>query len=600
MGDNTILTPGQTGGQECAQPLQEQDTQYLKKDNYLGEFEEETEKSLARENLGVYPKTSVYTQQEADIKSKTLIQEAMQQHLATEDPHGILPQIKSELEGVVKKDGSTPFLNPQTGVDPVSDFHLTTKRFVQKLLSDHLLADDPHNIISQVEDILANYVKLSQVYLKNQVYTTQEVDSKLSGFIKKDGTTPFTKAQIGVDPLIDSHLSTKRYVDQVMWNHLVDIDPHGFMTTLNQRLANYYKKTETYSKAETYSRVQIDAIIRSLVNDAAAEAIQEHINQFDPHNILQEIRKEGYIKQDGSTPFKATQKGVEGTEPNDLVVLSQLQTLKDELQSSIDNTNCIWITSGPVQTTVGFVEDNSEVPAQMTVQEIMDAIFYGKAVEVRAESPVLVGDTTKVDMYIRGSLGLIQFVELYQNNKLVNVFYKGAFEEDRGHAQTDSLPVTENTTFKMIVHYINGTTLTATCEVEVSLGVFVGLLPKWYSGSLITWEYLQNLIKEDSYNNKLYGSISESTSSQTISQKFKFTSYDDPKHIFIVIPENYSQLISMSTLSQQFGLDAFDIISRIPLDSAGNGESVIYTVYIYRQAIVTANDLQVTFNFNKE
>lgn len=599
MGDNSILIPGMTGGQECAQPLQEQDTQYLKKDNYLGEFEDEAEKSLVRENLGVYPKTSVYTQQEADIKSKTLIQEALQQHLSTEDPHGILPQVESKLEGIVKQDGSTPFLSPQTGVDPVSDFHLTTKRFVQKLLNDHLLADDPHNIISKVEDILTSYVKLSQVYLKNQVYTTQEVDSRLSSFIKKDGTTPFTKAQIGVDPLIDSHLSTKRYVDQVMWNHLVDIDPHGFMTTLNQRLANYYKKSETYSKAETYSRIQIDTIIRSLVNNAAAEAIQEHINQFDPHNILPEIRKEGYVKQDGTTPFKTAQKGVEGVEPNDLVILSQLETLKTDLEGKIEQKECVWITSGPVQTTVGFVEDNSEVPAQMTLQEIMDAIFYGKAVDVKSVPIAVVGSIVTVDMYIRGTLGLVHTVELYQNDQLIGTFSKEDFESDRGHHSTNSLPIVEDTTFTLKVYYCTGAVLQDTWLTKVSFGLFVGLLPQWYTGSLITWEYLQQLAKEDSYNNKFYGGLCKDHL-ETLKHKFNFSSPTDPKHIFVVVPKDYPDLYQMSTPSQQFGLDAFDIIDTIPLKIPELSEDTLYKVYIYKQVLVTLGDVEVTFNFNNE
>lgn len=596
MGDNTILTPGQTGGQECAQPLQEQDTQYLKKDNYLGEFEEEAEKSLARENLGVYPKTSVYTQQEADIKSKTLIQEAMQQHLATEDPHGILPQIKSELTGAVKQDGSTPFLNPQTGVDPISDFHLTTKRFVQKLLNDHLLADDPHGIISQVEDILANYVKLSQVYLKNQVYTTQEVDSKLSGFIKKDGTTPFTKAQIGVDPLIDSHLSTKRYVDQVMWNHLVDIDPHGFMTTLNQRLANYYKKTETYSKAETYSRVQIDSIIRSLVKDAALEAIQEHIYQFDPHNILAEIKKEEYVKQDGSTPFKATQKGVEGVELNDLVTLSQLQNLQQKLQESIDNKECIWRTSGPVQSTVGHVEDNSEVPSVMTFQEIMDAIFYGKMIDVTSVPVAAIGSIVDVTMCIRGG-GVIQYAELYQNNQLIGTYYKEDFKDCC--YTVNSLPIVQDTTFLFKVYYCNGSVLTDTWETKVSFGVFVGLLPQWYTGSIITWDYLLSLVQDDSFNNKFYGQYCPSNI-EDINHRYNFQNPKDPKHLFIVVPKDFPELHQLITPSQQFGTDAFDIIDTIPLRLPGMTEDFLYTIYIYKQVLVTLNNLDVTFQFCKE
>ena len=170
---------------------------------------------------------------------------------------------------MVKDDGSTPFKAPQSGVDPITEFHLTTKRFVTNLLDSHLRADDPHHIMDKVNEALAVYVKLSQVYLKQEVYKKNEVDALFSPYIKKDGTTPFVKAQLGVDPIAESHLATKRYVDSVMSNHLVDIDPHGFMTILNQRLALYYKKSDTYSKAETYSRAQIDSIINSLVVEAA-------------------------------------------------------------------------------------------------------------------------------------------------------------------------------------------------------------------------------------------------------------------------------------------------------------------------------------------
>ena len=47
---------------------------------------------------------------------------------------------------------------------------------------------------------LAVYVKLSQVYLKQEVYKKNEVDALFSPYIKKDGTTPFVKAQLGVPP----------------------------------------------------------------------------------------------------------------------------------------------------------------------------------------------------------------------------------------------------------------------------------------------------------------------------------------------------------------------------------------------------------------
>lgn len=592
MGDNTILTPGMTGAQECAQPQVEQDTQYLVKDNYLGEFENEVEKSLVLENLGVYPKTKVYTKTESDIANKTAIKEALQQHLNSEDPHGIIPQIENELIGVVRQDGSTPFLNPQTGVDPISEFHLTTKRFVQRLLNDHLLAEDPHKIIDKVQDILTNYVKLSQVYLKNQVYTTQEVDSKLSGFLKKDGTTPFVKPQLGVEPVIDSHLATKRYVDQVMWNHISDIDPHGFISLLNNRLANYYKKSETYSKAETYSRIQLDTIIRSLVADAAREAIEEHVHQFDPHNILPEIRKENYVKQDGSTPFRNIQKGVEGVEENDLVVLSQLNKLKEELSKEISAKEITWVTSGPVQTTVGFVEDNTELPKEMTFQEIMDAIFYGKSISIDVPDYVTIGDKCPVTLCIHGSLGLVQYAELYQNGELIYTLSKEDFES--GCITVDSLPILVDTTFTFKVYYLNGAYHEVSASTSCGLPVFIGLLPKWKPAYTITMEYLKTLEAEDSEGTQnRFVSCGNNIDSLSFDYKFQDA---ELRHPFIVLPKSYPDLQGITTSSQNFGIEAFDVISDIPLEVEGVEDSIIFKIYVYKQALSSLNQ-KITFNF---
>jgi hypothetical protein len=40
-----------------------------------------------------------------------------------------------------------------------------------------------------------------------------------------------------------------------MYKHLVDVDPHGFIATLNNRLAYYAKTANVYDKSQTYSRV---------------------------------------------------------------------------------------------------------------------------------------------------------------------------------------------------------------------------------------------------------------------------------------------------------------------------------------------------------
>lgn len=81
-----------------------------------------------------------------------------------------------------------------------------------------------------------------------------------------------------------------------MYKHLVDVDPHGFISILNKRLASYAKANNVYDKTQTYSRVQVDSIIRSLVSEAAKEAIIDHLNEFDPHNILAEVRKLKFVK----------------------------------------------------------------------------------------------------------------------------------------------------------------------------------------------------------------------------------------------------------------------------------------------------------------
>lgn len=203
---NTILTPGEENINPS--PI-EQTTPYLEKDNYLSEYQTEGEKAVVRENLDVYSKDSVYNKTESDTLLDKTIKEAFDKYLNMDDPHGILPTVEEMIEGVVRNDGSTPFLAPQKGVDPVQDYHLATKRFVTKLLKDHIGSEDPHKILPEVEDMLEQYVKQSQVYFKNQLYTKNEIDQQSGKYIQKDGSTPFTKAQIGADPQIDSHLATK-------------------------------------------------------------------------------------------------------------------------------------------------------------------------------------------------------------------------------------------------------------------------------------------------------------------------------------------------------------------------------------------------------
>nr|DAJ81380.1 MAG TPA: hypothetical protein [Caudoviricetes sp.] len=111
-----------------------------------------------------------------------------------EDPHGILPTVEEMIADMVKTDGSTPFTLPQSGVDPQIDSHLTTKKYVDKIVREHANAEDPHNILPEVHYLLQQYVKTADIYSKSQLYTKTDIDTQAKQYIKKDGTTPFTKA----------------------------------------------------------------------------------------------------------------------------------------------------------------------------------------------------------------------------------------------------------------------------------------------------------------------------------------------------------------------------------------------------------------------
>lgn len=591
MADNSILTPGYQDPIETpvTSPPQED---CLIKDNFLSEYETEEEKSVVRENLNVPSKDSVYSRQDVDTQVSEKIRATIQEYLNMEDPHGILPTVAEMIADTVKSDGSTPFTAPQTGVDPQTAQHLTTKNYVDKLVREHVNADDPHNILPEVAILLEKYVRITDVYVKSQLYTKQDIDNQAKDYIRKDGSTPFTKAQIGADPQIDSHLATKRYVDKSLYNHQVDVDPHGFLTILNQRLASYAKKKDVYDKTQTYSRTQIDSIIHNLVNETIDASLQSFMDTVN--DKFEYIRLQKYVKQDGSVPFRGPQAGVDAVEEEHLTTLRQLnqavEDLEQNLTEQIQAKECLWKTSGPVESTVGHIDDNTPVPATMSLQEVLDAIFYGKGISISAPDYVTINNKVPITLCVHGSTGLINVAELYQDGKLTISFVKEDFEN--GCVTVDSLPIIEDTEFTFKVTYTNEAVHEESITVKAALPIFVGLLPKWKFGNMITWNYLEELASEEPNNNQF---INSSNNLNQISINYSF---QDAKlrHPFIVVPVSYPDLDNMSTTPQRFGIDAFDVIDMIPLQVPGIEKDIIFKIYIYRQALSSLNQ-EVTFNF---
>ena len=58
----------------------------------------------------------------------------------------------------------------------------------------------------------------------------------------------------------------------------------------------------------------------------------------------------------------------------------------------------------------------------------MDAIFYGKSVDVKAPAYALLGSIVDVELFVRGSTGVISYAELWQNDELIGTYTKDDFE----------------------------------------------------------------------------------------------------------------------------------------------------------------------------
>lgn len=587
----TILTPGKDNGSNIEQ-TPTVNPGYLVKDNLLSEFQTDSEKSVARFNLGVLAAEDVYTKEEVEPVISERIARKIAEHLDSSD-HITEEAVLELLVDLVKNDGTTPFTAPQAGVDPVSNHDLATKIYVDRLIQNCLKIADKAKILEQVANTLRDYVKQEDVYTKDEVYTKDQINNQNTKFVKADGTTPFEKPQSGRTPQISSHLTTKGYVDALLQSHKVDIDPHGFTEKLNNKLRKYVLKDNVYDRTQTYSRGQIDYLIDKLVAAAVEEELRSHVDLDDPHGIIDKVKQLGYVHKDGSIAFTAPQKGVDAVNPQELVTLRQLLSSISEVRDEIGEIpEPIWKTSGPVESTVGHVEDNTPVPDTMTLQEVCDAIFYGKGICLEVPEFVTITHTCEVTMCIHGSTGLIDHAELFQNGKVIASFFGEDFKD--GCVTIDSEPLYSDAEFTFKVYYTNESIHEETKLVHCYLPVFVGLLPKWEFGNVVTMDRLIELSSEDpeGTQNKFlnYG---KDLKSFTFGYKFQDAGL---RHPFVVLPESYPDLDNMTTASQKFNVEAFDVIDMIPMRIPGMSTDTVYKMYIYKQALSSLNQ-DVTFNF---
>lgn len=589
MGDNDILIGGQTSGCNTEPTETSIDTSnFLQKDQYLGEFSDQAilpdgstfnEKAKVRDNLDIYSRSEVedMVDTEHDHMLQT-VNSTMRQHLEQDDPHGS----KVYADEAIRQQYNTITVELNT-------LKANLESLLNRRLLEFVKTNDFETFKSQVLRDMA--LAFENVYTKAKVYTKDEINVLNSQFVKINGTTPFTKPQEGIDPKLDRHLATKRYVDNV-FSHATDfLNNIEFRTWINQRLAAYAKLSDTYNRNTIDNKLQnlVDSVVETAVNKALTDILADHLEAEDPHG------DRAYA--DGKFATKESITNLSKEDVPDLV--EELERDRDAATAAaIKEAEPVWKTAGPVQTTVGFVEDNTDFQGkEFTLQGIMDAIFYGKQVQIDAGDEVVMGATTDVTITVHGSTETVTRIVIKQGDEVLAEL-EASDLDDNGQATVKSLPIIEDTEFTVEVYYYGiDEPVTASTTVKVGFATFIGIIPKYETASTISWDRLVELANSDPTNNKFFSTRAESISNLEL--RYDFETPGDPKQILVAVPADYPDIVEMATSSQQFGIDAFNVVQQVPLNiKLENGviKTMLYKYFVYKQAIVTLST-KVTFKF---
>lgn len=565
------------------------DEEFLQKNQYLGEFSEQAtlpdgtvfnEKEKARDNLDVYSRDEVDDKidWEHDHMLDT-VNSTMRAHLDAEDPHGdraYVDSITQQQQNAI----TTQLNNLKNNIEATLSRSLSTflktgdfEQFRQELLCD-----------------IAR--KLSNTYSKDKLYTKLEIDVLNEQFVKKDGSVPFVRPQTGVDPRLDKHLATKRYVDNAFAHASDFLNNVEFRNWINQKLAVYAKLSDTYSRSVIDSKLEslVESSVDAALNRELANILDDHLNTVDPHG------DRAYA--DGKFVPYDTLATLGTTDVPSLT--EELRTeITNKVDTAIEQNIPVWQSSGPVQSTVGFVEDNTDFEGkEFTLQSIMDMIFYGRGVYIdTSDNTVILGNKTYVSIRVQGSSENIDNIVVKQNGVIISVL--DISDLDLNNVATLlSDPVVENTTFTVEVNYVGvDNPITATKQVTIGSAVFIGIIDKFQNTTAITWNDLLQLTRSDSTNNEFF-STGPDGEIEDIEKDFDFTS-STQKQILVAVPATSPDISEMSVSLQSYDIDAFNIINQIPMNipvEGQNPQQVLYKFMIYKQGLNTL-DTTVLFKF---
>ena len=82
-----------------------------------------------------------------------------------------------------------------------------------------------------------------------------------------------------------------------------------------------------------------------------------------------------------------------------------------------------------------------------------------------------------------------------------------------------------------------------------------------------------------------------------VTVSYNFTSPSELKSLYIAMPVNYPNLISVETATQQINVNQFECVNNIPL-TLNDGRIVMYKLYILRVGMCELN-MDVTYKLQK-
>lgn len=584
-----LLTPGIPDDFIDTDDIQEDSTKYFAVTEHFSELETESDKTAARYNLQVLSEKETENKIDQKIEeSITPIQKSIK---------NIQNDLTTVTDNIDEKFSEYRKLENNTFDKPISGLYNVTSSSPNHIIVNKDYVDQKINSVvnennEEWEKELKQFaVKCASVEKVNEItkVINEIIQDVKRNLVKSNVENTFIRPQYYTGSVTnDSTLTNKSYVDNKVKSSVSSSQNEiesNLRSYLIKTLSQYVKSKDVYSKLNTYSKWEIDEIIDSKIEAIVNLELSSYQQQIqDQLDKLYKADKQ-FVKFDGSTPFIKPQKGVDAEEDNEFVTLRQLDNLKE-----VNNDSVRWKTSGPVMSTVGFVEEGSDVPTYLTLQQIMDAIFYGKLIEIKVPSNIVISTSCPIILCIHRDLDNVIGIELYANGTLIRQFNKEEFEE--GCVTIDSDILNEDTEFLFRVIYNNGVTSDDKALVKCDLPAFVGTFPYFKAAADVNYDYLIERSQEDKSSNL----VSVDRDVSVITNLFDF---EDAKlrKIVVALPLSYPDLQFMSTSSQNFSSEAFEFIEAIPFRIAGM--DIYYKIYVYKQKLSKLNQ-NVTFNFIKE